>query len=156
MQGTMWVESDVGKGSKFFFTVSAQLGSISPRILQEKMAVFKNRSILFVGTRHDKPSIAHRIQSLGLHPIIVHDLQTLATTTDSHYIDTIVTESAEIVSLWSFSNPLLQQTNRSVKTTQVRAMPRLKFIPIVLIESVRLLSVLSSHDLQLTSVKIVG
>lgn len=97
MHGTMWVESDVGKGSKFFFTISSQLGFMSLETLQAKMAVFQNRTILFVDTRRDQTNVARHIEDLGLKAYVVHDIAVLEKSEDRPHIDTIVTDSAEVV-----------------------------------------------------------
>ena len=57
MQGNMWVESEVSKGSKFFFTITSQISHSSMELTLGKMAVFAKRTILFVDTLFDKTGV---------------------------------------------------------------------------------------------------
>jgi len=54
MTGSMWVESEVGKGSKFFFAITSQIDQLSTDTMLAKMALFGNRNILFVDTVYDQ------------------------------------------------------------------------------------------------------
>jgi len=71
MQGNMWVESEVLKGSKFF---SSQI-SISPMAaVLSKMALFSKRTILFVDTLGDMTKVDDVMRVLGLKPHVVHSV----------------------------------------------------------------------------------
>lgn len=98
MQGNMWVESDVGKGSKFFFTITSQIGNMEFDLLRAKMEPFQNRTVLFLDTDFDTTGITKYIQDLGLTAHVVHDLESLKDKAKCPHIDTIVTNSAEVVS----------------------------------------------------------
>lgn len=102
MQGNMWVESDVGKGSKFFFTITSQIGSMEFESLRAKMEPFQNRTVLFLDKNFDTTGITRYIEDLGLTAHVVHDLLTLKDKKSCPHIDTIVTNSAEVVSDFSF------------------------------------------------------
>jgi osomolarity two-component system, sensor histidine kinase NIK1 len=58
MQGNMWVESEVSKGSKFFFTITSQISHSSMESTLGKMAAFAKRTILFVDTLFDRTGVA--------------------------------------------------------------------------------------------------
>ena len=97
MSGSMWVESEVGKGSKFFFTITSQIGQQSIDATLAKMAPFWNRNILFVDTVYDQTGVADRIQELRFRPYVIHDLLEVMDKATCPHIDTIVVGSLSVV-----------------------------------------------------------
>ena len=97
MTGSMWVESEVSKGSKFFFTITSQIGQLSMEAMLAKMAPFGNRNILFVDTLFDNTGVVDRIQELGLRPYVIHDPLEVADKATCPHIDTIVVDSLSVV-----------------------------------------------------------
>ena len=102
MQGNMWVESEVSRGSKFFFTITSQIGQMSMEATLSKMAPFGNRNILFVDTLYDKTGVVDRIQELGVRPYVVHDASEVADKSMTPHIDTIVVDSLSVVRMRHF------------------------------------------------------
>jgi osomolarity two-component system sensor histidine kinase NIK1 len=98
MQGNMWVESEVTKGSRFYFTITSQISHSTLEITLSKMAPFHKRSILFVDTLRDTTGVAERIRELGLRPYVVHEVGSLADKEKCPHFDTIVVDSLSIVS----------------------------------------------------------
>ncbi len=97
----MWVESEVGKGSKFFFTITSQIGQLSTEATLSKMMPFGNRNILFVDTLYDCTGVVDRIQELGLRPYVIHDSLEVADKATCPHIDTIVVDSLSVVCFFS-------------------------------------------------------
>jgi osomolarity two-component system sensor histidine kinase NIK1 len=97
MGGTIWVESEVCKGSKFFFTITSQIGRPSMDATLAKMMPFGKRDILFVDTLYDRTGVVDRIQELGLKPYVIHDLLGVADKATCPHIDTIVVDSLSVV-----------------------------------------------------------
>ncbi|KAJ8091873.1 histidine kinase osmosensor [Marasmius tenuissimus] len=114
MQGNMWVESEVQKGSRFFFTITSQISQPSLENTLQKMAPFAKRTILFVDTLYDKTGVVDRITELGLKPFVVHEVGTLADKEQCPHIDTIVVDSLAV-------------------TETIREIEHLRYIPIVLL-----------------------
>ncbi|KAF4622058.1 hypothetical protein D9613_009580 [Agrocybe pediades] len=114
MQGNMWVESEVAKGSKFFFTITSQISHSTMDATLSKMAAFAKRTILFVDTLFDTTGVVDRIKELGLRPYVVHEVKEVADKERCPHIDTIVVD-----------NPSL--------TEFIREYEHLRYIPIVLL-----------------------
>jgi osomolarity two-component system sensor histidine kinase NIK1 len=94
----MWVESEVSKGSKFFFTITSQISKSSMESTLAKMSPFNKRTILFVDTLHDTTGVVHRIQELQLKPFVAHEVSDVADKARCPHIDTIVVDSLNVVS----------------------------------------------------------
>lgn len=114
MQGNMWVESELGKGSKFFFTVTSQMSSAHNDQILTKMQPYAQRSILFVDTSHDITGVSDRILELGLIPHTVHDVGELSEKSALPHIDTILVDSLPVTEL-------------------LREIEHLRYIPVVLL-----------------------
>ena len=97
MGGSMWVESEVTKGSKFFFTITSQIGQLSMDATLAKMIPFGNRNILFVDMLYDNTGVVNRIQELGLRPYVIHDPLEVADKATCPHIDSIVVDSLSVV-----------------------------------------------------------
>lgn len=95
----MWVESEVSKGSKFFFTITSMISHSSIENTLSKMSPFAKRTILFVDTMRDATGVVHRIQELGLRPYVVHEVSQVADKERCPHIDTIVVDSLTVVRL---------------------------------------------------------
>ena len=98
MQGNMWVESEVSKGSKFFFTITSQISHSTMDVTLSKMAAFAKRTILFADTLHDTTGVVDRIKELALKPHVVHEVREVADKDKCPHIDTIVVDSLAVVS----------------------------------------------------------
>ncbi|KAF9459630.1 hypothetical protein BDZ94DRAFT_1171284 [Collybia nuda] len=114
MQGNMWVESEVSKGSKFFFTITSQISQSSIESTLSKMSPFAKRTILFVDTLHDTTGVVNRIRELCLRPYVVHSVNEVADKEKCPHIDTIVVDSLSV-------------------TECIREYEHLRYIPIVLL-----------------------
>lgn len=98
----MWVESELHKGSKFFFTITSQISNASTEATQARMSTFAKRTILYVDTLGDTTGVANQIRELGLKAHVVHDLQDAMDKEKLPHIDTIVVDSLIVVSAEAF------------------------------------------------------
>jgi osomolarity two-component system sensor histidine kinase NIK1 len=114
MQGNMWVESELGRGSKFFFTVTSQMSDSPFEQILTKMQPYQSRNILFVDTLQDITGVSEQITKLGLVPYVVHDVEELQEKSQLPHIDTILVDSLKITEL-------------------VREIEHLRYIPVVLL-----------------------
>ncbi|KAG5340861.1 Hybrid signal transduction histidine kinase J [Termitomyces sp. T112] len=114
MQGNMWVESEVSKGSKFFFTITSQISHSSIESTLSKMSPFAKRTILFVDSLYDTTGVCDRIKELCLRPHVVHMVCEVADKEKCPHIDTIVVDSLSV-------------------TECIREYEHLRYIPIVLL-----------------------
>jgi osomolarity two-component system, sensor histidine kinase NIK1 len=86
MQGNMWVESNVSKGSKFF-TITSQISQSSIESILSKISPFAKRTILFVDTVWDTTGVLDRVKELGLRPFVVHQVTKVADKERCPHID---------------------------------------------------------------------
>jgi osomolarity two-component system sensor histidine kinase NIK1 len=131
----MWVESEVGKGSKFFFTITSQISHPSMDATLAKMP-FGNRNILFVDALHDSTGVADRIQELRLKPYVIDDPRAVADRATCPHIDTIVVDSLSVVCFNDVSSTFTLM-NSARQTETIREYEHLRQIPIVLLSPVR-------------------
>ncbi|CAK5277952.1 unnamed protein product [Mycena citricolor] len=115
MQGDIWVESELGKGSKFYFTITVETNqqqTIDSMLL--KLNPFSKRTILFVDTRGDQSGVEERVSELGLLPVRVQDVSQVADKERCPHIDTIIVDSL-------------------TATESIREHEHLRYIPIALL-----------------------
>jgi osomolarity two-component system, sensor histidine kinase NIK1 len=132
MQGGMWVESEVSKGSKFFFTITSQISQSSMELTLAKMQPFQKRTILFMDTLRDKTKVVQRIKELGLRAYVVHDVSAVADKDQVPHTDTIVVDSLEMV-IFLFCSPSAIVNMLVPQTECIREYEHLRYIPIVLL-----------------------
>lgn len=103
MQGKMWVESEVQKGSRFFFTVDSQISHMTVEGTLHKMQPFHGRSILFVDQEDRHGEVADAISGLALKVIKIKSAAEVSDKTTCPHFDTIVVDSTKMVStaLWT-------------------------------------------------------
>ncbi|KAG6379634.1 hypothetical protein JVT61DRAFT_10152 [Boletus reticuloceps] len=114
MQGNMWVESEVAKGSKFFFTITSQISQSPMEHTLQKMQPFQRRAIMFVDTLGDTTGVVQRIQEFGLKAYVTHDVSEISDKERCPHFDTIVVDSLTM-------------------TESIREYEHLQYIPIVLL-----------------------
>jgi osomolarity two-component system, sensor histidine kinase NIK1 len=95
----MWVESEVSRGSKFFFTITSQISQSNLDVTLTKMQPFNKRTILFVDTLRDTTGVVQRIEELGLNAHVVHNPSEVADKDRCPHIDTIVVDDVKVVSV---------------------------------------------------------
>lgn len=78
MGGELWVKSEYGQGSRFYFTFSARTGELTAESVRTKAAfTHQGRRILFIDTFQSKESSASvsvSIQAAGLEITVVHSI----------------------------------------------------------------------------------
>ncbi|KZP13596.1 hypothetical protein FIBSPDRAFT_753155 [Athelia psychrophila] len=114
MQGNMWVESELSRGSKFFFTITSQISQSNLEATLSKMQPFNKRTILFMDTLRDTTGVVQRIEELGLIAHAAHHPSEVADKERCPHIDTIIVDDVKV-------------------TETIREHEHLRYIPIVLL-----------------------
>ncbi|CAH1766210.1 12921_t:CDS:2 [Entrophospora sp. SA101] len=102
MGGNLWVKSEFGKGSEFFFTVKVTPATTNPEQIEQKMLPWQGRYILFIDTLYDKTGVVNMIETLGLKLKIVNSVEEAAIITASGksyapLFDTVIVDDLTIV-----------------------------------------------------------
>ncbi|KAI7875516.1 hypothetical protein K492DRAFT_213945 [Lichtheimia hyalospora FSU 10163] len=74
MGGQVWVESNYGRGSQFYFTMKLQLHYVEEKDVMDKMVRFRGRRILFVDSLQDSNGLVNKVEKLGLEVYRVNDV----------------------------------------------------------------------------------
>jgi osomolarity two-component system sensor histidine kinase NIK1 len=72
MNGNLWVESEFGEGSRFYFTMTTETTTTLPEQVAERLAPWAGRSVLYIDTLNDTTGVSEMLQSLHLKPTVIN------------------------------------------------------------------------------------
>lgn len=99
MGGELKVESEYGKGSRFFFTIKADTANMAPHQIIDRLAPWAGRYILFIDTFGDDTGIVEMLTQLKLKTIVIHDVEELKSgELELPAVDTMIVDSLQAVS----------------------------------------------------------
>nr|ODO02759.1 atypical/HisK protein kinase [Cryptococcus depauperatus CBS 7855] len=100
MSGDLWVESEYGQGSRFYFTTVAEMTGVPRDQIIERLSPWKGRSVLFIDTLGDVTGVVGMLQALGLKPIVIHSVNDVYLLQDQGLtvFDTMIVDSLKAAS----------------------------------------------------------
>ena len=139
MRGDVWVKSQYGKGSSFFFTCTVRLATSDTSFIEKQLKPYQGHNVLFIDkgqTGHGK-EIINMLSQIGLVPVVVDserhvNLTSLGGAKAASTYDVIIVDSIETA-------------------RRLRSLDEFKYIPIVLLAPVVHVSLKSALDLGITS-----
>lgn len=138
MGGDVWVKSEYGKGSSFYFTCVVRLADNDIALIAKQLSPYKGHQVLFIdkGRTGHGPAITQMLKSLSLMPVVVDSekspaLEKAREQANSPY-DVIIVDSIE-------------------DARRLRSVDDFKYLPIVLLAPVVHVSLKSCLDLGITS-----
>ncbi|KAK6338990.1 histidine kinase osmosensor [Orbilia brochopaga] len=139
MGGDVWVKSEYGVGSTFYFTVVVKLADTDLTLIRPQLAPYKGHQVLFIDDLGDQSSIADMLRQLELVPIVVKTAEEAPRTDHPLYpakngiaYDVIIVDSMAMA-------------------LKLRTFDHFKYIPLVLLSPVIHVSLKSTLDLGITS-----
>ncbi|KAL7628652.1 histidine kinase osmosensor [Parahypoxylon ruwenzoriense] len=135
MGGDVWVKSEFGKGSSFYFTCVVKLADGEVASIEKQLKPYKGHQVLFIDkgrTQYGK-EIVTMLQRLGLVPVVVNtEGNPNVPGSDDPPYDVIIVESIDTA-------------------RKLRAIEDFKYLPIVLLAPVVHVNLKSCLDLGITS-----
>ena len=138
MGGDVWVKSEYGKGSRFYFTCVVRLADGHISTIIKQLNPYKGHQVLFIdkGRTGHGPEIGKMLSGLGLKPIVVESERNPALDNNrgngTAPYDVIIVDSIE-------------------DARRLRSIDDFKYLPIVLLAPVVHVSLKSCLDLGITS-----
>ncbi|KAF8321300.1 hypothetical protein DL93DRAFT_2052095 [Clavulina sp. PMI_390] len=113
MDGEIWVESVVHKGSQFHFTVKTRINrDVDSLMLKERIKPFVGRSILCIGKDVELKDLV-MVETLGMTPVLFNDVSEVVDKDLGPLVDAIIIDNVDTVA-------------------RVRELDNLRYVPIVL------------------------
>ncbi|CAO1614287.1 unnamed protein product [Parajaminaea phylloscopi] len=99
MGGDLWVRSNYGQGSDFFFTMVVKIDQIGRDYVIEKLRPFAGRNIFYLDTLGDETGIEEMLVMLGLRPFTVHSVEEAAEKAKATSVrfDAIIADTLSVV-----------------------------------------------------------
>ncbi|KAF3929835.1 hypothetical protein ABW20_dc0105424 [Dactylellina cionopaga] len=139
MGGDVWVKSQYGVGSTFYFTVVVKLADTDLALIRPQLAPYKGHQVLFIDDLSDQSGVGDMLRQLELVPIVVKSAEEAPREDHPLYpakngiaYDVIIVESMSMA-------------------LKLRTFDHFKYIPLVLLSPVIHVSLKSTLDLGITS-----
>jgi osomolarity two-component system, sensor histidine kinase NIK1 len=99
MHGNIWVESELGKGSRFFFTICCPINHAPVRESVNRMHTYGARTVLFINSLDTDDDVVRQVEGIGLRALVCQSTEMLMNKEETPKIDAVITDSAKAVNL---------------------------------------------------------
>jgi len=142
MGGDLWVASQYGSGSTFYFTCVVRLASTELSSIGPQLSAYKNHTVLFIdkGQTGYGKEIAAMLRELDLVPTVVDSEEYQTSSSKSMSLRKAGAQAYDVIIVDSMDT-----------ARKLRSVDAFKYIPIVLLAPVVSVSLKSALDLGITS-----
>jgi osomolarity two-component system, sensor histidine kinase NIK1 len=114
MHGKIWAQSELGKGSQFFFTIYCPINHASVRESVNFVHTSGARTVLVINSLGVDDDVVRQVEGIGLRALVCQSMGILMDKDETPELSAVIADSAKAVRfLFLLTRPLLIMHSRS-------------------------------------------